>query len=71
MGASVYIRNDGPDTVEVLIGKNSSVLLEAGREFRVNTSVAVSFNALKPLTREELLMHNGAEPTERLRHAED
>jgi len=63
MGASVVVRNDGPDACEVRIGKQSK-LLYAGQEFRLNTQ-AVEVHALPKMSQAELALHMGARADDR------
>ena len=58
MGASVVVRNDGPDPCEVRIGKQSK-LLYAGQEFRLSTQ-AVEICALPKMSQADLALHMGA-----------
>lgn len=65
MSALLTIRNDGPDDAIIVLGGKpndpnaNARRLGAGQEIRIGTSVPVAFGAAKPLTREEIAMHNG------------
>lgn len=65
MTAMLTIRNDGPDDAIIVFGGNpknvhaSARRLGAGEEVRICANVPVAFGAAKPLTREEIAMHNG------------
>lgn len=71
MAALVTIHNDGPDSVELRVGRRS-ILLHAGQDFRVATSATVGIVPLVPVSADELAMHMGGRPaTESNRYAED
>lgn len=72
MAALVTVRNDGPDAVELRIGRKS-VLLYAGKSHCVATSHAVEVNNLPKLSAEELALHMGtrAASVTANRYAED
>lgn len=71
MAALVSVHNDGPDTVEVRVGRRS-ILLHAGQDFRVATASVVAVAALAPISADELALHMGGRPAGEVnRYAED
>jgi hypothetical protein len=71
MGALVTVHNDGPDAVEIRIGRRS-ILLQAGGDFRVSTASTVGILPLAPISAEDLALHMGGRPpSENNRYAED
>jgi hypothetical protein len=72
VGALVTVHNDGPDSVEVRVGRRS-ILLHAGQDFRVSTASNVGIAPLTPISADELALHMGGRPSdgERNRYAED
>lgn len=61
MAALVSVHNDGPDAVEIRLGRRS-ILLVAGGDFRVATSQAVELSLLPPVSREDMALHMGTRP---------
>jgi hypothetical protein len=71
MAALVTVHNDGPDAVEIRVGRRS-LLLYAGQDFRVATNHAVEVANLPKISADELALHMGGRPREeRNRYAED
>lgn len=58
MGALVGVHNDGPDAIEVRIGRRS-ILLQPGQDYRVATSAAVELHTLPPMDPLDLALHMG------------
>lgn len=61
MAALVTVHNDGPDAVELRVGRRS-VLLSAGEEFRMSTANVVSVGPLPKIDPQELALHMGTRP---------
>jgi hypothetical protein len=73
MGSLVHVHNDGPDAVEIRLGRRS-ILLQAGQDFRVSTAAhTVEVVALQGISAEDLALHMGGRPHqgEVNRYAED
>jgi hypothetical protein len=72
MAALVIVRNDGPDAVELRIGRQS-ILLYAGKEYRVATNHTVEVLNLPKISAEDLALHMSGPrmQTEKNRYAED
>jgi hypothetical protein len=71
VAALVSVHNDGPDAIELRIGRQS-ILLQPGHDYRVATSAAVELCPLARIDPLDLAMHMGGRPsTEHNRYAED
>lgn len=59
MTAHIRVYNDGPESVDVMVGGRHAITLKPGAGTVLITSRALSFEPVRPMTPEEESMHTG------------